>query len=73
MCISTFGPFASPSNFPLCTFGCHIFFSKIVRFLLPPVVDMFSYHPLSVVEKTFFVVLKCPVLSVLFYSLSISF
>ena len=63
MCISAFGLSLSPSNslvilfihsaFPLCLFGCHIFY-KIVRFLLHPVVGMFLCHLLQVVSRIFF-------------------
>ena len=41
------------SAFPLCSFGCHIFF-KIVRFLLNPVVGMFSRHLQPVIGRIFF-------------------
>ena len=81
LCISFFRPSSSPSYFLviffihsvflLCSFGCHIFL-KIVRFLLHPFVDMFYCHLLPVVDIMLFVVLACPILSVLFYPLSIS-
>ena len=63
MCIYAFGPSASPSSslvilfiysaFFVIFFGCHIFF-KIIRFLLHPVVGMFSYHLLPIVDRIFF-------------------
>ena len=59
MCISVFGPCSSPSNsfaiffihsaFSLCSLGCYI-----VRFLLHPVVGMFSCHLYPVVGRIFF-------------------
>ena len=62
MCISAFRPSSSPSKsidmlfihsaFSLCFLGCHILVKS--RFLLHPVVGMFSYHLLPVVDRIFF-------------------
>ena len=82
MCIFAFGPSSSPSNsssmwlihsaFLLCSLGCHILL-KIVSFPCHPVVGMSSYNLPLLAGRIFFVVLECPVLSVLFYPISISF
>ena len=63
VCISTFGPSSSPFNslvilfihstLPLC-FLVAMFFSKIVRFLLHPVVGMFSCNLLPGVDRILF-------------------
>ena len=63
MCISVLGPSSSSSSsllmlfihsaFSLC-FLVAIFLSKIVRFLLHPVVGMFSCYSLPVVDRIFF-------------------
>ena len=55
------------------TFSDAIFSPKIVRFLWRLVVGMFLCQALPVVNRISFVVLECPVLSVLFYPWSISF
>ena len=63
MCISVLGPSSSPSSslvmlfihsaFSLC-FLVAIFLSKIVRFLLHPVLDMFSCQSFPNVDRIFF-------------------
>ena len=63
MCISVFDLSLNPSNSLfilfihsaclLCSFGCHILF-KIFRFLLYPVLSIFSQHLLPVVRRIFF-------------------
>ena len=63
VCISVLGPSSSPSSslvmlffhsaFSLCFFGCHIFVQS-VRFLLYPVVGMFSCYSLPIADRFFF-------------------
>ena len=80
MCISILWPSLSPSTslailfihsaFSLCCFGCHIF-TQNVRSLWRPVFGMFLCHAQLLIEFSF-VVLKCPVLFLLFYHFSTS-
>ena len=81
MCISTFGPSSSLNNslvilfihstFSLYFFGCHILVqNRLVSFA--PVVDMFFVISSQSLIEFSFVVLEYPVLSILFYPLSIS-
>ena len=79
--ISAFGPSSSSSSslviwfihsaVSLC-FLVAIFLSRIVGFLLHPVVGMFYCHLLPIVDWIFFHYLECPILSVWFYPLLIS-
>ena len=80
-CISILGPSSSPSSFlvilfihsafSLSFYGCHILVQN--RFFYIWLLVCFRVTPSQLLVEFSFVVLECPVLSVLFYPLSISF
>ena len=83
MYISAFGPSLSPFNyfakllihsaFLLCSLGCHILLQNCLVSCAFGCWYVFCVISPQMLVEFPFVVLKCPVFSVLFYSFSISF
>ena len=80
MYIFILGLFSTPSSSLViffihspCFFGCHIFSPKSFGLFYIRLLVCFGVTPSQILIEFSFVVLECPVLSVLFYPLSISF